>query len=32
MDCYEDPYGWEFTRKCTYDYEVGNGAIGTGAY
>lgn len=32
MDCYEDPYGWEFTRLCTYDYEVGNGVINTGAY
>ncbi|CAD8128288.1 unnamed protein product [Paramecium sonneborni] len=32
MDCFEDPYGWEFSRKCTYDYEVGNGKLGQGTY
>ncbi|CAD8063527.1 unnamed protein product [Paramecium sonneborni] len=32
MDCFEDPYGWEFSRKCTYDYEVGNGKLGEGTY
>jgi hypothetical protein len=32
MDCVEDPYGWEFSRKCSYDYVVGNGIIGSGSY
>lgn len=32
MDCVENPYKWDFSRKCTYDYFIGNSDPDKGSY
>lgn len=32
MDCVENPYTWELSRQCTYDYTVKNGDQTSGTY
>lgn len=32
MDCVEHPYSWKNDRKCTYEYSIESGMVGTGTF